>query len=86
MSDGHKLIITGIKWNYLHSREIPAINPPIKGMPQTIVAYCMQCDALFNARDGSEPSRFVSAIAAVHLRHQCGIEEQFSVALLQDAH
>jgi hypothetical protein len=86
MSDEHKLIITGIKWNYLHSREVPAITPPSKGAPQAIVAYCTDCGTLFNASDDGRPNRFVSIMGAIHLRHQCGLQEQFHMGQLQDAH
>jgi hypothetical protein len=86
MSDEHKLIITGIKWNYRHSREIPAITPPSKDTPHAIVAYCTVCETIFNALDGGGPTSFMTAIGAVHLKHQCGIKEQFHMGQLQNAH
>jgi hypothetical protein len=87
MSEDHKLIVTGVKWNYLHSHEIPAIGPPTKkGAPKAIVAYCRQCETIFNAGEGSGPNKFLVATGAIHLKHACGIEEVFSTALLQTAH
>jgi hypothetical protein len=86
MSEDHKLIIAGVKWNYLDSHEIPAISSPTKGTPQVIVAYCRQCGTIFKASEGSGSNMFQIAIGAIHLKHACGIKEVFSTVLLQTAH
>lgn len=86
MSKDGKFGILQVEWNYTRSKERGLDQrPPIRLHAKRIIGYCTVCGDKFDAREGHGRNSFITAIGVAHVTCRCGVDDEVTVAELDQA-